>query len=55
MDKRANQLHEEYLDKARTADLVHGGVQEGLVGRLEAKPVKPPTSLYTCWLQAEPE
>ena len=37
VDKRANQLHEEYLGKARTADQVHGGVQAGVVGRVEAK------------------
>ena len=32
VDKRANQLHKEYVDKARKADQDHGGVQPGTVG-----------------------
>ena len=37
VDKRANQLHKEYVDKARKADQDHGGVQPGTVGAVERK------------------
>ena len=37
MDKRAADLHQEYVDKARTADQKYGGVVEGTVGPVENK------------------
>ena len=37
VDKRAAQLHQEYLVKARNADQVHGGALPGQVGRVESK------------------
>ena len=37
VDKRAAQLHEEYVGKARNADQQHGGAQPGQIGRVEAK------------------
>ena len=37
VDKRADQLHQEYVGKARKADQDHGGVQRGVVGAVERK------------------
>ena len=37
VDKRAGQLHQEYVYKARKADQDHGGVQPGTVGGVEQK------------------
>ena len=37
MDKRAAQLHGEYVGKARDADQQHGRAQAGQIGRVEAK------------------
>ena len=37
VDKRAAQLHGEYVGKARDADQQHGGAQAGQIGRVEAK------------------
>ena len=37
MDKRADQLNQEYIEKARKVDQVHGGVQPGTVGPVERK------------------
>ena len=37
VDKRASQLNKEYQDKAKNADRLHGGLQPGVVGRVEAK------------------
>ena len=37
MDKRASQLNKEYQDKAKNADRLHGGLEPGVVGRVEAK------------------
>ena len=37
MDKRAAQLPQEYMEKARRADQEHGGVQPGTVGPVERK------------------
>ena len=37
VDRRAGELHDEYVDKARKADQVHGGVQPGQVGGVENK------------------
>ena len=37
VDKRAEQLHQEYVEKARRADQQHGGVEQGVVGPVERK------------------
>ena len=37
VDKRAEGLHDEYVQKARRADQDHGGVQPGRVGGVESK------------------
>ena len=37
VDKRANDLHDEYVGKAKKADQLHGGVQPDQVGRVESK------------------
>ena len=37
VDKRADQLHQEYVAKARRADQDHGGVVPGVVGGVERK------------------
>ena len=37
VDKRAGQLHQEYVNKARKADQEFGGVQPGTVGAVERK------------------
>ena len=37
VDKRASQLNKEYQDKAKNADRLHGGLQPGVVGKVEAK------------------
>ena len=37
VDKRADQLHDEYVMKARRADQDHGGVGQGVVGGVERK------------------
>ena len=37
VDKRADELHDEYVKKARKADQLHGGFQPGQVGRVENK------------------
>ena len=37
VDKRADQLNQEYIEKARKVDQVHGGVQPGTVGPVERK------------------
>ena len=37
VDKRASHLNKEYQDKAKNADRLHGGLQPGVVGRVEAK------------------
>ena len=37
VDKRADQLNQEYIEKARKADQEHGGVQPGTVGPVERK------------------
>ena len=37
VDKRAGQLHQEYLAKARRADQDFGGVQQGTTGTVERK------------------
>ena len=37
VDRRADQLHKEYLSKARHADQNFGGTPEGEVGRVERK------------------
>ena len=37
VDKRANQLHDEYVAKARKVDQTHGGVIRGQVGAVERK------------------
>ena len=37
VDKRADQLHQEYVVKARKADQEHGGVPQGVVGAVERK------------------
>ena len=37
VDKRAEQLHHEYVEKARRADQQHGGVEQGVVGPVERK------------------
>ena len=37
VDKRADQLHQEYVGKARKADQVHGGVRQSVVGAVERK------------------
>ena len=37
VDKRAGQLHQEYINKARKADQDFGGVQPGTVGAVERK------------------
>jgi hypothetical protein len=70
VDKRAAQLHEEYVGKARNADQQHGGTQPGQIGRVEAKLlsfpkvegivfgvklVRQPTSLWMLWPLAEQE
>ena len=37
VDKRSEDLHDEYLKKARKADQEHGGTQPGQTGRVETK------------------
>ena len=37
VDKRSEDLHNEYIKKARRVDQEHGGVQPGQTGRVEAK------------------
>ena len=37
MDKRSEDLHDEYVKKARRADQEHGGVQHGQTGGVEMK------------------
>ena len=37
VDKRAEQLHQEYVGKARRADQEHGGVEQGVTGAVERK------------------
>ena len=37
VDKRAADLHDEYITKARSADQVYGGVEQGTVGPVETK------------------
>ena len=37
VDKRAEEIHDIYVDKARSADQRYGGVAEGEQGRVEAK------------------
>ena len=37
MDKRAENLHQEYLEKATNTDRKYGGVEEGRVGPVESK------------------
>ena len=37
VDRRADQLHQEYVVKARKADQEHGGVPQGVVGAVERK------------------
>ena len=37
MDKRVENLHQEYLDKATNTDRKYGGVEEGIVGPVESK------------------
>ena len=37
VDKRAEELHHEYVGKARRADQDHGGVEQGVVGGVERK------------------
>ena len=37
VDKRADDLHAEYVNKARKADQHHGGTEPGQVGRVEGK------------------
>ena len=37
VDKRADQLHNEYVSKARRADQHYGGTSEGELGRVERK------------------
>ena len=37
VDRRANQLHQEYVAKARKADQVYGGVEPGQIGGVERK------------------
>ena len=37
VDKRADELHDEYVKKARKADQLHGGSQPGQVGRVKNK------------------
>ena len=37
VDKRAEQLHQEYVTKARKADQDHGGVVPGTIGGVERK------------------
>ena len=37
MDKRSEDLHDEYVKKARRADQGHGGAQPGQTGRVEVK------------------
>ena len=37
VDKRAEQLHQEYVAKARKADRKHLGVREGDIGPVEGK------------------
>ena len=43
VDKRAGQLHQEYVAKARKADQEHGGVARGEVGAVERKLASYPT------------
>ena len=37
VDKRADQLNQEYIEKARKVDQKFGGAQAGEIGRVEAK------------------
>ena len=37
VDRRAGQLHQEYVEKARKADQLYGGVQPGQDGAVERK------------------
>ena len=37
VDKRAEQLHNEYVEKARKADQLYGGVEPGQVGGVEQR------------------
>ena len=37
VDRRANQLHNEYVAKARKVDQTHGGVEAGQIGAVERK------------------
>ena len=49
VDKRADQLHQEYVDKARNVDQKFGGAQPGEVGCVEAKLSKVEGLVFGNW------